>query len=370
MSRALILLLLLPWAAVPARAADAELDAWLQKHGVAESGDAMATRPGWQPPRRIVVDAVLPQIVEQLREAAPEAEIVAVRSAAEMAQAVAGAEVAIGRRNIVCSDAVLAAGTALRWVQVYSAGIEGCGDKAAFADRSILLTNMRAVAGPVMADHTMGMLLALTRGLHVSIPRQAAGNWDDDYPGVTLQGLEGGTMLIVGLGGIGMEVARRAHAFGMRVVATRATRQAKPEFVDYVGLADELPALIGAADVIVHTAPLTPATRGLFDRAMFARMKPGAIFINVARGAAVDTHELIAALQSGRLGGAAVDVTDPEPLPADHPLWQAPNIIITPHMSGSAVGDIQIRLRVLRENLRRYVAGERMLAVADPARGY
>lgn len=182
--------------------------------------------------------------------------------------------------------------------------------------------------------------------------------------------ISGKTMLVVGLGGIGGEVAKRAHALGMRVIATRATRQQKPDYVDHVGTSDELATLIGQADVVVNALPLTAETRGIFNAAMFARMKRSAYFINIGRGASVVTKDLTAALQNRTIAGAGLDVVDPEPLPKDDPLWRQPNLILTPHVSGDSDQGAGAGLRVVRENLRRYVAGERMLSVVDVGRGY
>ncbi|MEL0583463.1 MAG: D-2-hydroxyacid dehydrogenase, partial [Candidatus Thiodiazotropha sp. (ex. Lucinoma kazani)] len=177
-------------------------------------------------------------------------------------------------------------------------------------------------------------------------------------------------MLVVGLGGIGTEVARRAQALGMRVIATRNSSRKGPEFVDYVGLAHELPALAEQADVVVNATPLTPTTLGLFDSKLFRQMKPGAYFINVGRGKSVVTKDLIDALNTGHLGGAALDVQDPEPLPREHPLWSAKNIIITPHISAGSSEQMDRFWLLVRENLRRYVNGERMLNVVDIKHGY
>ncbi len=182
--------------------------------------------------------------------------------------------------------------------------------------------------------------------------------------------IDGKTMLVVGLGGIGSEVAWRADALGMSVIATRASSREGPTYVEYVGLADELLALAEQADVIVNATPLTPETRGLFDAEFFRRMKPGAYFINVGRGGSVVTADLVAALTAGELGGAALDVTDPEPLPADHPLWDMPNVIITPHVAGASDLRGARMFTLIRENLRRYAAGEPMLSVVDISRGY
>jgi len=227
------------------------------------------------------------------------------------------------------------------------------------------------VAGPVMAEHVMALMLAYARGLHFYIPERMAGRWTRELPppGRMLT-LEGKTVLVVGLGGIGVEVAKRAHALGMRVVATRASGREGPPFVSYVGLPDELLKLAAEADFVVNTAPLTPATTGMFDAKFFAAVKPGAFFVNVGRGGSVVQKELVAALESGRLGGAGLDVTDPEPLPADSPLWKMQNVILTPHVSAqSDLGD-EVRFAIGVENLRRYVAGEKMLSVVDVAKGY
>ena len=180
---------------------------------------------------------------------------------------------------------------------------------------------MRAVAGPVMAEHTIALMFALSRSLQVSVGRQATGEgWNRNFSGSQPQALTGKTMLVAGLGGIGLEVAKRAHALGMKVIATRDSSREGPDYVSYVGLSDELPTLIGQADVVVAALPLIPATTNLFDAKMFARMKKTAFFINVGRGGSVVTDDLVAALNNGVIAGAGLDVTEPEPLPKDHAL--------------------------------------------------
>ena len=182
--------------------------------------------------------------------------------------------------------------------------------------------------------------------------------------------ISGKTLLVVGLGGIGTDVAQRAHALGMRVTATRASGHEGPAFVSYVGLPDELLKLAADADFIVNTTPLTPQTTGIFNPAFFAAAKPGAYFINVGRGGSVVQADLVAALESGRIAGAGLDVTDPEPLPSGSPLWKMQNVIITPHVSSDSDLGLAARVAVIRENLRRYVAGERMLSEVDLGKGY
>jgi phosphoglycerate dehydrogenase-like enzyme len=175
---------------------------------------------------------------------------------------------------------------------------------------------------------------------------------------------------VIGLGGIGTEVARRAHALGMRVRATRNSGRDGPEFVEYVGLANEAVTLAGWADVVVNSTPLTADTRGMFNTAFFAAMKPTAYFINVGRGESVITSDLVSALQARRIAGAALDVTDPEPLPLDHPLWAMPNVIITPHVAVASDLLLPRVFTLAAENLARYVRGDRLVSVVDVRRGY
>ena len=230
---------------------------------------------------------------------------------------------------------------------------------------------MQRVAGPVMAEHVIAMIMASARGLDFFITERAARRWTDQPPPPTrLISIDGKTVLVVGLGGIGTEVARRASALGMHVDAVRASGREGPSFVRHVGLPDELHKLAANADFIVNTTPLTPETRNLFDAKFFAAAKQGAYFINVGRGQSVVQKDLVAALRSGHLAGAGLDVTDPEPLPPDDPLWTFGNVIITPHVS--TVSDLghAARIAIAAENLRRYVAGEKMLSVVDLGRGY
>jgi phosphoglycerate dehydrogenase-like enzyme len=222
-----------------------------------------------------------------------------------------------------------------------------------------------------MAEHSIAMAYALARSLHVSVGRQATGaGWGGGFAGSQPQALTGKTMLVAGLGGIGLEVAKRAHALGMKVIATRNSSRDKPDFVSYVGLADELPTLIQQADVVVAALPLVPATTNLFDARMFARMKKTAYFINVGRGGSVVTDDLVAALNNGVIAGAGLDVTEPEPLPKEHALWKAKNILITPHMSAQSDLGQGVRAMIFREQVRRFAAGDKLLSVVDLKKGY
>lgn len=335
--------------------------------GLLESPTALRDQAGWQKPRVVIVRDPAPHDIDWLSTVAPDVELIAARDNAAAVAAAARADAVIG----FCSPELLAQGTKIRWLQLMSAGVERCVAIPAVAERGILVTNMQRVAGPVMAEHVMAMTLALARALPKFVRLQDQGKWDREAEGDSgAFALQGKTMLIAGLGGIGTEVARRAHAFDMRIVATRASNRPAPDFVSHVGPPSELIALAREADVIVNTLPLTEKTKGVFDAKVFAAMKPSALFINVGRGGTVVTAELVKALTEKRLGGAGLDVTDPEPLPADHPLWHAPNVIITPHVSTDSDIGSERHWQVARENLRRYVAGERMLSVVDVKRGY
>jgi phosphoglycerate dehydrogenase-like enzyme len=265
---------------------------------------------------------------------------------------------------------VVAAADSLVWIQIFSAGAERCLAVDEVASGRVLLTNMQKMASPVIGEHANAMMLSLTRGLTQQAKSMPEGEWNrsigDD---IGMMSVDGRTVLVVGLGGIGRAAAKRAAALGMRVIATRNSSRSGPDYVDYVGLSDELFALAAQADVVINALPLTPETQGLFDKAFFDAVKPGAFFVNVARGRSVVTDDLVDALADGRVAGAGLDVTDPEPLPADHVLWRMPNVIITPHIAWYG-NNRERQLAIALENVRRFIAGDRLLNVVDPMRGY
>lgn len=269
-----------------------------------------------------------------------------------------------------CEEKLLEAATNLSWVFVFHAGVEGCPLTERLATGEVMVTNFQKLASPAIAEHVIAMMLGLGRGLPRFKQAMPAGEWRRDLVSdPPMQVVAGKTLLVAGLGGIGMQVARRAKALGMEVLATRNSSRAGPDYVDYVGLSHELPELVKRADVVVDSLPLTGATKGLFDANLFAEFKDGAYIINIGRGGTIVTNHLLDALMSGKLAGAGLDVTDPEPLPPDHPLWQMPNVIITPHVSAGGFDREWLRF-VIEENLRRYVAGETLLNEVDPNRGY
>jgi phosphoglycerate dehydrogenase-like enzyme len=250
-------------------------------------------------------------------------------------------------------------------------GVEGCTLFSDIGKYEFILTNSQRTSGPTIAEHVIALMMALTRGLQHHHRNQLEGNWDRSIPeDAAMFDVEGKTMLVAGLGGIGSEVAQRAAGLGMRVIATRRSGGDGPSFVEYVGRPDELFKLAGRADIVVNALPLTRETRHLFDRKFFDAVKPGAYFVSVGRGESTVTSELVAALKDGRLRGAGLDVIDPEPLPRDHELWRLPNVIITPHISSQTVEARKRMATVAIENVRRYVAGEKLLNEVDLKAGY
>jgi phosphoglycerate dehydrogenase-like enzyme len=235
-----------------------------------------------------------------------------------------------------------------------------------------LLTNTQRVYGVPIAQHAIALLLALTNKLPTYHAEQASREWTgflnpDERGHIELKGK---TMFVVGLGGIGTEIARLGYGLGMRVVATRRSSRSGPDFVAYVGLSHELLDLAKEANVVVNALPYTSETIGIFNGDFFDALPEGALFINIGRGESVIQEDLIVALESGRLSGAGLDVTDPEPLPKGHKLWSAPNVILTPHVANSSDLNIWRADVIAWENIRRYVEGGRILNMVDLEAGY
>ncbi|MFC7337894.1 D-2-hydroxyacid dehydrogenase [Haloferula chungangensis] len=306
--------------------------------------------------------------IAELGRMAPNLKVIAGLSRKE---ALERAQEAHGIDASFANEAFLKKAEKLAWVQVPSAGVDRyLGLDPLIENDGIVLTNNRAVHGPAIADHSMAMLLSLTRNLPFYAESQAKGNWARGEAPTKGVALEGKTMLVVGIGGIGSEIAQRAHAFGMRVIGTRRSDTPSPEYIEKVGKPDELLAMLPEADVVALAVPLTPETTGLLDAEAFAAMKKGSYLINISRGKVVDTAALVTALENGTLAGACLDVTEPEPLPKNHALWKMPHVIITPHVASRSEVTDQRRAALFRENMRRFAAGEPLLNVVDKKAGY
>jgi len=352
-----------PSAAAAPPSSTAEL---IESLGLRVAAQPVRERAGWHRPRLILVSPNLARLLPQLRQVAPGVKLV--EPSAATRKQIAAADATIG----VCTSEVLAAAKHLQWIQWPSAGVERCLEQPLLRQRAPLLTNLQRIMGPSIAEHAIAMMLALSRHLEDYFRAQQQAHWahgeGSDVP--DLEDVEGKTVLVAGLGGIGTEVARRAHALGMRVIATRASGHEGPDFVIYVGLPDELMKLTQEADYVVNCLPLTAETTGIFNKQYFATMKHSAYFVSVGRGRSTVTADLAAALNDGTIAGAGLDVVDPEPLPPASPLWHAPHLILTPHIAAYTAFSAKAVDAILVENLRRYVAGDPMLSVVEIDKGY
>ncbi len=346
-------------------AADVTIERLVQQAGISEGSIAVRDIPGWRGARKILIRDIGIELDGIVDDSAG-VEVVVVATLAEAMQHAGDADAIVG----FCDAELFALAKRLAWVQIYWAGAERCLAVPEVASGRLMMTNMQKMSSPVIAEHAIGMMFSLARNLPQFIRRMDGGDWEGgDEATAGMTPIAGKTLLVAGLGGIGTEVARLGAALDMRVIGTRNSSRSGPDFVDYVGLSHELDDLAGEADVIVNALPLTNDTKGLLDKEFFASTRRGAIFINVGRGQTVVTDALLAALESGHLSGAGLDVTDPEPLPAEHPLWQQKNVVITPHVAGVG-GEFERHRALLVENLRRYIAGDHLLNVVDPKKGY
>jgi phosphoglycerate dehydrogenase-like enzyme len=260
----------------------------------------------------------------------------------------------------------------LRWVQSTAAGVGGMLGPELVASK-VVLTSARGVRARAIAEHVLGVTIALARQLPLVLRRQADHEWalDEIETNGRVRTLQGCRMAIVGLGAIGLEVAALATAFGLRVSAIRKRLdQPVPASVEEVLPPDHLLDLLPRTDVLVLCAPQTAETQKLIGRQALDRIKRGAILINVARGKLVDDEALVEALQDGRLGGAALDVFTREPLDPASPYWDLPNVIVTPHISGAMEDYWTPLVALFAENLRRFEAGQPLLNVVDKEAGY
>lgn len=264
---------------------------------------------------------------------------------------------------------LMTAARKLRWVHTSSAGVDALLCPELEQTGAVLTCAKGEVVGSLLAEHAFALLLALTRGIAWSARQQAWNRGGEG--GRRAYEIRGQTLGIVGFGGTGRALARRAAAFDMEVLAVRrsAAGECPPEVREIWGM-DRLDFLLLRSDVVVTTVPGTAETRGMFNEDRFRRMKPGAVFINVGRGETVSTDDLIRALQEGWIGAAGLDVTDPEPLPADSPLWRMGNVVVSPHIAGNSPQRAARNQELVRENLRRFAAGEPLLSAVDLQAGY
>jgi phosphoglycerate dehydrogenase-like enzyme len=302
----------------------------------------------------------------RIRAAAPEGSTIRVASRLGDAVQIAGTtEVVLG----FVTEPLFAAAPRLRWVHAIASGVDELLFPA-LVQSDVVLTGEKGLVGGHLADHGFGLLLALTRQIAAAL-RLGPAAWEHrlDMRGAALE-LDGLTMGIVGFGGTGRAMARRAVAFGMRVLAVDEIPGEPGQGVVEVWTADRLDELLSAADVVAVCCPLTNATRGLFDRDRLGRMQAGALLVNVTRGEIVDVDALVEALRSGHLGGAALDVVAGEPLAVDHPIWSCETVAMTPHTAGASQLRAGRNIDRFCDNLRRAQAGQPLVGVVDKLLGY
>ena len=293
-------------------------------------------------------------------------EVVRARTPAEVLAEVADADVLFGAP----SADIVATGRNLRWIQASSAGVDFVTRLPELVESEIVLTNTRGAHGPSIGEHVVALLLALTRQIPACVGWQRRRHWGRPEAYRTVREIRGSTMGIVGFGAIGRGVAQRAVGFELELLAVDAQAVDGDPYVAEVWPPSRLPDLLARSDTVVVAAPYTPETHHLFDAAMLAHMKPDAYLIAVSRGGIVVEEDLVAALRASRLAGAALDVTEKEPLPADSPLWEAPNLLMTPHLAGASPAKEQRCVEILRDNLRRFAQGEALVNVVDKRLGY
>ena len=313
----------------------------------------------------LVTIAWVDRYVDRFRAEFPDVEFVTAASEDELVAAAGDADVAFGP----VSSKLLHAAKKLRWIQSSSAGVEWMRKTPELAETDITVTNTRGAHASTIAEHTFGMLFHLTRGFGSLYLSQQQGEWQRPIrqPGV---GVAGMTMGIIGLGQIGRAVASRAVAFDLDVIAVDAHDVPQPEYVNELRRLDGLDDLMGRADIVVVATPITPETRGMIGPDQLRRMKSSAYLLVMSRGGIIDEPTLVQMLQEGQLAGAGLDVTETEPLPADNPLWKAPNIIITPHSSPASTQTHDAVARMMRQNLAHFLAGEPLDNVVDKKLGY
>jgi phosphoglycerate dehydrogenase-like enzyme len=317
----------------------------------------------------------------RMREAGAPMQVVNGRDELEAAREIVEADAFFGK----ITPALVAAAKKLAWVQAPTASLEHY-IFPELVEHPCLLSNMRGLFSDVIADHVLGFVICFARNFHVYLRRQESRHWEavggeggrSDFatgPGVASaidlshRHLADSRLGIVGAGQIGGEIARRAHALGMSVVAV------DPQVTSVPGVCEVWPparllALLETSDFVVIAAPHTPETYKLFRRPQFEQMKRTACLINVGRGVIVDLADLTAALREGLIAGAGLDVFEVEPLPSDHPLWMMPNVIITPHVAGASPRIAERHTQVLLENIRLFVSGRPPATLVDKRRWY
>ena len=321
------------------------------------------------PPTLLVLPPVSPTArgwATRLAAALPALRVVVAEDEAVAAAAIGDAEAAFG----TISPALLRRATRLRWLQAPQAAPPAGYYFGELIAHPVVVTNFREIYNDHIAAHIMAFVLAFARGLHHYLPQQLRREWRPQPLDSGVVHLPEATALIVGVGGIGAETARLAAEFGMQVMGVDARRRDAPPGVRKLDGPDALDSLLPLADFVILTVPHTPETEGFMHRARFQRMKRSGFFINIGRGLTTRLDDLVAALRAGEIAGAALDVFEQEPLPADHPLWTMPGVLMTPHTAGYGPYLDDRRFEILLDNGRRFLAGQPLRNVVDKTRWF
>ncbi len=299
----------------------------------------------------------------RLSDTVPGVNVVVAETADDVEANIASADAAFG----TMTPSLLAKATKLRWLQAPQAAPPAGYYFPELIAHKAPVTNFRQIFNDHISAHILAFVLAFARGLHTFIPQQLRREWKKPPEDTGVVDLTSATALIVGLGGIGTETARLLNAFGVTVLALDARREDKPDFVAEMHPPEALDTQLPRADFVILTVPHTPATEGFFNTARFNRMKPSAFFINIGRGMTTKLDDLVAALRGNKIAGAALDVYEIEPLPADHPLWTMPNVLLTPHMAGYGPHLNDRRFEIIQDNCRAFAEGQPLRNVVDKA---
>jgi len=305
-----------------------------------------------------------PDLKRILRRAARDANVLFAATDDDLLRHIVDADAYFGK----ISPALLAASTRLRWVHSPTIGLEGTIFPELVA-HPLVLTHPRGIFSEDIADHVMGFVLCFARGFHLHVRAQVRAYWAAMREHRVIH-LPDASMGVVGLGGIGTALAARARAAEMTVFAVDPVRPRPPRTVSRMWRPSQLRRMLDRSDFVVICAPETPETRGLFDSETIAAMRPGSFLINVGRGAIVQLDPLVAALASGHLAGAGLDVFEQEPLPATHPLWAMENVIVTPHMAGLGPHLRSRRTALLADNVARFTSGRKLRGLVDKTRWF
>lgn len=317
---------------------------------------------------RILISGLSVEQCNEIQNCAHEIDIVRAHPQ-RMAEQIRDMDALVG----ICTRELLHEGNKLKWVQLFDAGVEQYRFPE-LVNRNIVLTNTKIIQAPEVADHAIALLLALTRNIYRAIKTRdvwnTGKNWEWPFPNMRPIELRTKVALIIGLGGIGIQIAERASSFGMTVLGVDPKDVPYTNSIQEAYKPDQLEEVLPVADVVFVAAPLTHDTEGMLGKTGLAAMREDAYLINVSRGKLIQTDALLEHLRMGRFRGIGLDVTDPEPLPTDHPLWDFENVLITPHLAGQSDRNRERRFKLIKENVRRFANGLPLCNVVDKIRGF